>query len=84
MAPDLGKKIIATIRSVLQRCEEVGEKVGYPGEGGERRFRKWIASDLLEGVLGWPIKNVVTRRGPPSVDRTSLFNSACVCFANHG
>ncbi len=55
----LGEKIIGTIRSVLQRCEEVGEKVDFPGEGGERRFRKWIASDLLEGVLGWPVKNVV-------------------------
>ncbi len=61
MAQDspLGKKIVSTIRSVLQRCEEVGEKVGFPGEGGERRFRSWIASDLLEGVLGWPVKNVV-------------------------
>ena len=55
----LGEKILATIRSVLQRCDEVGEKVGYPGEGGERRFRKWIASDLLEQVLDWPGKNVV-------------------------
>ncbi|MGB9074729.1 MAG: hypothetical protein WCC22_18980 [Terriglobales bacterium] len=55
----LGKRIIRTIRSVLQRCEEVGEKVDYPGEGGERRFRKWIASELLEGVLGWPVENVV-------------------------
>lgn len=55
----LGKKIIATIRSILHRCEEIGEKVGFPGEGGERRFRKWIASDLLENVLGWPVKNVV-------------------------
>src|SRR6266852_7846445 len=36
----LGKKIITTIRSVLQRCDEVGEKVGFPGEGGERRFRQ--------------------------------------------
>lgn len=55
----LGKKILSCIRNILQRCEEVGEKVGYPGEGGERRFRKWIASELLEGVLGWPVKNVV-------------------------
>src|ERR1039458_5866461 len=55
----LGKKIIATIRSVLQRCKEVGERVDFPGEGGERRFRKWIASELLEGVLDWPVKNVV-------------------------
>src|SRR5271157_271137 len=55
----LGEKILATIRSVLQRCDEVGEKVGYPGEGGERRFRKWIASELLEQVLRWPGKNVV-------------------------
>lgn len=56
---ELGKKIIATIRSVLQRCDEVGEKVGYPGEGGERPFRKWIASDLLESVFRWPSKNVL-------------------------
>src|SRR5271157_384494 len=55
----LGEKILATIRSVLQRCDEAGEKVGYPGEGGERRFRKWIASELLEQVLRWPGKNVV-------------------------
>lgn len=54
-----GKKIIATIRSVLQRCEEAGEKVGFPGEGGERRFRSWIASELLESVLHWPVKNVM-------------------------
>lgn len=55
----LGKKILSCIHTILQRCEEVGEKVGYPGEGGERRFRQWIASELLEGVLGWPVKNVV-------------------------
>jgi hypothetical protein len=55
----IGKKIISTIKRVLQRCDEVGEKVGYPGEGGERRFRKWIASELLENVLDWPVKNVV-------------------------
>jgi hypothetical protein len=55
----LGKKIIAAIRRVLERCDEVGEKVGFPGEGGERRFRKWIASELLEAVLRWPVKNVV-------------------------
>jgi len=55
----LGKKILAVSRSILQRCEEVGEKVGYPGEGGERRFRGWLGSDLLSGVFGWPSKNVV-------------------------
>ena len=55
----LGKKIIAAIRRVLQRCEEVGERIDFPGEGGERRFRSWIASELLEGVLNWPVRNVV-------------------------
>src|SRR5438034_1155195 len=57
--PLLGKKIIRAIQGVLERCDEVGEKIGFPGEGGERRFRKWIASELLEQVLGWPVRNVV-------------------------
>src|SRR5947209_9645328 len=57
--PTLGHRILAAIRNVLQRCDEVGEKVGYPGEGGERRFRAWINSDLLQNVLRWPSKNAV-------------------------
>ena len=44
----LGKKILAAIRRVLHRCDEVGERIDFPGEGGERRFRSWIASELLE------------------------------------
>lgn len=55
---ELGKKIIAAIGRVLRRCEEVGERLDFPGEGGERRFRAWLASELLEGVLGWPTKNI--------------------------
>jgi len=55
----LGSKILASIRNVLQLCEDVGEKVGYPGEGGERRFRGWLNSDLLQQTLHWPSKNVV-------------------------
>jgi len=57
--PQLGKKIIAAIRRVLRRCEEVGERLDFPGEGGERRFRSWLASELLEGALEWPDKNIV-------------------------
>ncbi len=43
----------------MDRCKEVGERVGYPGEGGERRFRGWLNSDLLQQTLNWPSKNVV-------------------------
>jgi Eco57I restriction-modification methylase/N-6 DNA Methylase len=58
-AQPLGSRILTAIRNVLQRCEEVGEKVGYPGEGGERRFRAWLNSDLLQQTLNWPPENVV-------------------------
>jgi hypothetical protein len=54
----LGKKILACIQSVLERCEEVGERIDFPGEGGERRYRAWLNSELLQGVLGWPAKQV--------------------------
>ncbi len=54
----LGKKILACIQSVLERCEEVGERIDFPGEGGERRYRAWLNSELLQGVLGWPAKKV--------------------------
>jgi type I restriction-modification system DNA methylase subunit len=56
---ELGKKIVGAIRRVLRRCEEVGERIDFPGEGGERRFRGWLASELLEGVLEWPNENVI-------------------------
>jgi len=58
-APAFGRKILGCIRDVLQLCEEVGERIGFPGEGGERRFRAWLASDLLQETLGWPAKNVL-------------------------
>jgi hypothetical protein len=54
-----GAKTLAGIRSVLRRCEEVGERLDFPGEGGERRFRSWLATDVLQVVLGWPAKQVV-------------------------
>jgi hypothetical protein len=54
----LGKKILSCIQSVLERCEEVGERIDFPGEGGERRYRAWLNSELLQGVLGWPAKQV--------------------------
>ena len=54
-----GKKILSCIQSILDRCEEVGERVDYPGEGGERGYRAWLNSELLHGVLGWPTKSVL-------------------------
>ena len=61
MAEDgsLGKRITQALRQVLRRCEEAGEKIVFKGEGGERPFRKWLATDVLEAVLGWPSKNVM-------------------------
>jgi len=55
----IGKKILSCIQSILERCEEVGEKLDFPGEGGERRYRGWLNSELLQGVLGWPAKKVI-------------------------
>ena len=57
--PQLGNKILSCMRSVLERCKEVGERIDFPGEGGERRYRAWLNSELLQGVLGWPAKRVL-------------------------
>jgi hypothetical protein len=55
----LGNKILACMRSVLERCEQAGERIDFPGEGGERRYRAWLNSELLQGVLGWPSSRVI-------------------------
>ncbi|MGB3863378.1 MAG: hypothetical protein WBF32_08590 [Candidatus Aminicenantaceae bacterium] len=54
-----GEKILKTLKSLLERCEKSGLKIGYPGEGGERPFRHWLAVDLLEKVLKWPSNKVI-------------------------
>ncbi|MBZ5615902.1 MAG: N-6 DNA methylase [Acidobacteriia bacterium] len=56
---EFGDKTLAAIHSVLRRCEEVGGRLDFPGEGGERRFRSWLATEVLQTVLGWPPKQVV-------------------------
>lgn len=56
---EIGAKTLAAIHAVMRRCEEVGERLDFPGEGGERRFRSWLATDVLQLVLGWPAKQVI-------------------------
>ncbi len=53
-----GREILDALRAILKRCESAG-LLDYPGEGGERRFRGWLVSDLLTKVLGWPAAKVV-------------------------
>ena len=51
--------MIERLREILRRCEAVGEQVSFPGEGGERRFRLWLATDFLTDLLGWPSTSVI-------------------------
>ena len=55
----LGQAILNALQTILRRCEEAGERVGFPGEGRERSFRAWLVSDLLCAVLGWPAEKIV-------------------------
>jgi hypothetical protein len=54
-----GISILDVLRVILKRCEDSGDRLGYPGEGGERAFRGWLVTDLIESVLGWPKDKVV-------------------------
>jgi hypothetical protein len=54
-----GQSILDALRAILRRCEEAAAHVGFPGEGGERQFRAWLVSDLLNAVLGWPTEKIV-------------------------
>jgi hypothetical protein len=54
-----GAAIIDCLRTILKRCKEAGMRLDYPGEGGERPFRHWLATDLLEKVLKWPTEKVI-------------------------
>ena len=54
-----GNDIMEALRAILDRCREAGARLAYPGEGGERSFRHWLATDLLESTFGWPNEKVV-------------------------
>ena len=54
-----GADLIERLREILRRCEATGEQINFPGEGGERRFRLWLATEFLTDLLGWPGTSVV-------------------------
>ncbi|HVG29320.1 MAG TPA: N-6 DNA methylase [Pyrinomonadaceae bacterium] len=54
-----GQAVLETLHDILERCEKAGARLAYPGEGGERRFRGWLVSDLLAKTLGWHTNNIV-------------------------
>lgn len=54
-----GESIHSCLRGILARCVKAGVRLDFPGEGGERRFRSWLVSDLVTGLFGWPGEKVV-------------------------
>ena len=58
-AHEAGTDLIERLQEILRRCEATGEQVNFPGEGGERRFRLWLATEFLSDLLGWPGTSVV-------------------------
>jgi hypothetical protein len=54
-----GTDLIERLREILRRCEATGEQINFPGEGGERRFRLWLATEFFTDLLGWPGTSVV-------------------------
>jgi hypothetical protein len=44
---------------VLSRYEELGPRLGYPGDFGERAFRFWLVADVLMPVCHWPTERIV-------------------------
>ncbi|MFZ0663976.1 MAG: hypothetical protein WAM66_14905 [Acidobacteriaceae bacterium] len=54
-----GTDLIDRLREILRRCEATGEQVNFPGEGGERRFRLWLATEFFSDLLDWPGRSVV-------------------------
>ena len=54
-----GTDLIERLRQILRRCEAAGEQVNFPGEGGERRFRLWLATEFFSDLLDWPGTSVV-------------------------
>lgn len=58
-AKNQGQTIIDVVTAILERYEKGKEKLAYPGEGGERRFRGWLVSDLLGQFFKWPADRIV-------------------------
>jgi hypothetical protein len=54
-----GTDLIERLREILRRCEATGKQVNFPGEGGERRFRLWLATEFFSDLLDWPGTSVV-------------------------
>jgi hypothetical protein len=54
-----GEQIRKCITNILDRCADFESMNRFPGEGGERRFRMWLATDLITEILGWPGPMVV-------------------------
>ncbi len=54
-----GDVLLRAIHTILDRCADFETKNQFPGEGGERRFRGWLTSDILTDLLGWPIPAIV-------------------------
>jgi hypothetical protein len=54
-----GQIILDTVTSILERYKKGKAQLAYPGEGGERRFRGWLVSDLLGQVFNWPAGKIV-------------------------
>ncbi|MHB1700277.1 MAG: Eco57I restriction-modification methylase domain-containing protein [Acidobacteriaceae bacterium] len=54
-----GKNLIERLQEILRRCEATAQQVSFPGEGGERRFRLWLATEFFADLLGWPATSVV-------------------------
>ena len=55
----LGADLIARLHEILRRCEATGDQINFPGEGGERRFRLWLATEFFTDLLDWPGSSVV-------------------------
>lgn len=55
----LGERIIESIKITIRQSEEASKRLHYPGEGGERSFRSWLAKNLLETLLGWPADKIM-------------------------
>ncbi len=54
-----GQAVLKALHEILKRCEKAGARLAYPGEGGERRFRGWLVSDLLAKTLDWHTDNII-------------------------
>ena len=53
-----GVEIHRCLTTILERCADFEARNRFPGEGGERRFRMWLATDLLTDLMGWPVEAI--------------------------